>query len=217
VAGSDSNEFPTRMSLRWRSILVAAVALFALVGIADALAAVTPIGLLVDDGAHGPPAEVPWSDLGENQGSGERYIQVQLDGDDLIVHYDVRLPAVSPLLMPLEGGRGADHPDDLVGQLLGEVRVLQWPLAYSAGLPEAEYDAIRLSAPVVHLPPEHGMVRVQIDSEPYRVLTPRIKLWFTKPWQQDKQLFFCPGWRPMAWIAGRTRLGCGASSRSRTQ
>jgi hypothetical protein len=110
VAGSDSNEFPTRMSLRWRSILVAAVALFALVGIADALAAVTPIGLLVDDGAHGPPAEVSWSDLGENQGSGERYIQVQLDGDDLIVHYDVRLPAVSPLLMPLEGVGGRIIP-----------------------------------------------------------------------------------------------------------
>jgi hypothetical protein len=185
-AGWDSGAPVRGTSLWWRRSLLPILALLVLVGIADAFAAATPLGLFVPDDAHGPATDAPWSDLAGTLGSGERYIRVQLDHDELTVHYDIRLPADSPLIMPLEAGRGADRPDELVGRLFGEVRVLQWPLAFSTG-PGSDYDVVGLSEPVVHLPPEHGMVRVQIDSTPYAVFMPQIKLWFMKPWEQQQQ------------------------------
>jgi hypothetical protein len=160
-----------------RNGLILSLALCILVAIADAIAAATPIGLFAEVGAHGPPTDVPWSSLAGTVGSAERSIEVKLHDGDLTVHYDIRLPDDSPLLMPLEAGRGADRPDELVRQLFGEVRVLQWPLAYSSD-PDVEYDVIGLDEPAVQLPPENGMVRVQIDSTPYVMFTARIKLWF---------------------------------------
>jgi hypothetical protein len=112
--------------------------------------------------------------------SDERHIIVTVKDEKLTVLYQLKLAEDSVLLQRLIATDAKEHTGDFVGQLVGNVGLLQWK--HPGWKPnETYFDVPVLDAPVVHLPPENGMLDISVESEPYDLYVTDFEILLANP------------------------------------